>query len=268
MTNINPRQLIPYCIYHFNDTNIDFGYIGSPSLVNNYGNILYKCLDNVVGNGFDDRWKLYGTFFAISPMVRPIPRGLKLINANKAGKYPYDTESIRYSYDVFTIESNSVSFLTWTKPIDGTVPLYLYITPRGGSYPSFNKISIKEGWSENIISPIYVLVDPKNYIGSSTNLFKFKRDKNDLIEFKFTPVHDRCIPDPTGVNLNTCFLLTEKTIQLSDEINTVDILQMLTTKKKQNITTFLKNLSPIIIFIIILFFMLSLITCIVILYMA
>jgi len=268
MSDINIDQIIPYCIYHYNDinTNTYYGYIGEPSIVNQNGNILYKCLDNINGNGYDDRWALYGTFFVVSPMARPIPRGLKLINANKAGKYPYDTESIKYSYDAFNVEPNSVSFLTWTKPVEGTVPLYLYITPSGGSYPSFNKIPKKEGWSENIMSPIYVLVDPKNYVGSSTNLFKFKRDKNDVIQFKFKPIQGRCIPNTTGVSINQCFLLTDEIDELSSEVQPTNLIQMIQTKKEQNITTFFKHLSPVIIFITILFFILSLITCIVILY--
>lgn len=269
MSHINLNQIIPYCIYHYIDmnTNTYHGYIGEPSIVNKNGNIIYKCLNNTNGNGYDNRWVLYGSFFVVSPMVRPIPRGLKLINANKAGKYPYNTESVKYSYDAFNVEPNSVSFLTWTKPVQGTVPLYIHITPSGGVYPSFDKTPPRtEGWTKDIISPIYVLVDPNNYVGESSNLFQYERDKNDIIQFKFKQNQGRCVPDPTGISINQCFLLTDEMDELLSDVHPKSLLQMVKKdQKEQSIESFFKTLSPIIISITILFFVLSLIICIVIL---
>ena len=268
-SHLDLEQIIPYCIYHYIDmnTNTYHGYIGEPSLVNKNGNIIYKCLNNTNGNGYDDRWVLYGSFFVVSPMIRPIPRGLKLMNANKAGKYPYNTESLKYSYDSFSVEPNSVSFLTWTKPVHGTVPLYIHITPSGGVYPSFDENPPQtEGWTKDIMSPIYVLVDPNNYVGDSTNLFQYERDKNDIIQFKFKEDHGRCVPDPTGISINQCFLLTDEMDELLSDVQPKSLLQRIKKEQKeQSFEIFFKNLSPIIISITILFFVLSLIICIVIL---
>jgi hypothetical protein len=268
-SDINLDQIVPYCIHHYVDlnTNTYHGYIGEPAIVNQDGNIIYKCLDNTNGNGYDDKWVLYGSFYVVSPMVRPIPDGLKLINANKSGKYPYNTQSVNYSYDVFNVEPNSVSFLAWTRPLQGTVPLYLHITPNGGAYPSFDKNPPQqEGWTENIISPIYVLVDPDNYSGDSTNLLKFERDKNNILQFKFKPIQGRCMPDPEGDSLNKCFLLTDEISKLLVDAPPTSLLDLVKKEeKRQTIESFFKTLSPVIISITVIFFLLSLIICIAIL---
>ena len=149
-------------------------------------------------------WKLYHIFYAFSPMIRPIPTGLKLINALSMGKYPYSTKHVKHAYDPFDIQPKSISFMTWTQPVPGTVPLYLHISPFGDSYPSFDKKPPSEGnWTMNIMSPLYVL---------NSNSLNWKTDKNGEPIFLFKGIDNRCLPNENGVSIEECFLKTDEDI--------------------------------------------------------
>ena len=272
-TNTNTNIVIPLCIFHYNDktTNTYSGFIGNPSKIKTKdGHEILKCkyMDPIYG-----KWKLYSSFYALSPMIRPIPSGLKLMNANKLGYAPYNTKEVRYAYDPFNIQSESVSFLTWSKSVRDTVPLYLHITPEGGSYPSFDPDPPqKEGWTENIMSPIYVLVDRDSYPGSDLNkkeLSKYDKDINGIPEFSFSPIDGRCLPHPHGMSLAKCFLLTDENILGLEKTYNINLLDQLRDDKKLHkqltITEFSRNLSPFIIILCNVLFFTSLLICIVIL---
>ena len=147
-----------FCIMHYNDpnTNTYNGYISYPTRIKTIDGFETKCTQPPSEYG---QWQLYQKFYALSPMIRPIPTGLKLINANTMDYYPYSTKNIKHVYDPFDIQQESISFMTWTQPVPGTVPLYLHISPNGDSYPSFDKNPPSEGnWTQNKMSPLFVSI--------------------------------------------------------------------------------------------------------------
>ena len=271
----NPNIVIPFCIFHYMDpdTNTYHGFIANPSKIKTQdGHEILKCLS--VHDNYGP-WKLYGSFYALSPMIRPIPSGLKLMNANIMGKFPYNTKNVKYAYDPFDVQPKSVSFLTWSKAVQDTVPLYLHITPDGGSYPSFDsKPPQKEGWTEDIISPLYVLVDPNNFLSgvdaNSHAFSEYDRDEHDRPDFKFSPVDGRCLPDPNGMSLAKCFLITDENV-LGGGQATFHSTLLRQLKKEQededtlDIGKFFRKLHPILIILFTVLFLTSLIACIVIL---
>jgi hypothetical protein len=245
---------IPFCIFHYIDVsnNTYYGLIKNPTKIKTHdGNEIFKCLEDDYGI-----WKLYGLFYAMSPMIRPIPVGLKLMNAIKSEKFPYNTENIEYAYDPFDIQPKSVSFITWSKPVPDTVPLYLHTTPSGGMYPSFEyNPPEKEGWAKNVISPLYVLVDTIKNIQ-----FNYKRDSYNRPIFKFTSYDGRCLPDANGTSLSNCFLSTCENISGDGrELFNPSLLKQL--KHKQDY----RKLHPFTVMIITILFLISLIVCILIL---
>lgn len=266
----NSNVVIPMCIFHYNDkiTNIYKSFIDNPTKIKKDKHYFLTCT-----NSLPDKWKLYSSFYVISPMLRPIPTGLKLINANRS-ENSLDTKEIKYGYDPFDIQSNSVSFLAWTKQVRDTVPLYLHITPEGKSYPSFDPIPPqKEGWTQNIMSPIYVLIDKNKYIGPDKNkqdLSVYDKDEYGIPMFKFSSIDGRCLPDPSGISLTNCFLLTDKNILGEKQTNNIKLLNQLKEDKKQqnksiNIGLFFRKLSPAIIILFNTLFFTSLFICIIIL---
>ena len=212
-------QISPFCIYHYHDptTNNYHGYIGYPTKsLNSKGKVTLECSPEPKKFGY---WKFYAKFYAISPMFRPIPSGLILFNTIKKGGFAYNTKLFEFGYDPFDIDKNSVSFITWTKPVPGTVPLYLHRTPSGDSFPSFDPeppVKNKEGWTTNKDSQIFVLVDKNNHFSSLdanlNDLPNFPLGDNGIPDFKFSPVGNRCIPKENGVSLSECFLLTDEDI--------------------------------------------------------
>jgi hypothetical protein len=207
----------PFCIMHYDDpsTNTYRGFINYPMRIKTKsGEYIFKCLNPPIEYG---PWKKYHTFYSLPPMFRPIPTGLKLINATKLGKNPYSTKEINYSFDPFNIEKDAVSFITWTQPVPATVPLYLHINPEGTIYPSFEKNPPSKGnWTQDKLSPIYVLVNPYTHpttLDSNNNeLPKWEKDINGNPKFLFKGSDNRCIPDIKGVTIEQCFLKTDEDV--------------------------------------------------------
>lgn len=262
----------PFCIMHYDnpETNTYHGFINySIKIKTKSGENILKC------PSYSHSLKKHHTFYAFSPMIRPIPTGLKLINAKKLNKNPYNTTKIRFAYDPFDIQQDSVSFITWTQPVDGTVPLYLHISPSGYSYPSFDINPPSKGkWTKNKLSPIYVLVNPYTHTTTlDSNLHelpKWKKDTNGNLIFKFTESDNRCIPDPNGVSIEQCFLETDvdvlnKNIFHSGVIPLLTKIEKLSQHSDFNIQNFFKHVPNYAIIISITLFILSLITCIIIL---
>ena len=259
-------QIVPYCIYHYtdNNTNTFYGYIGNPTKIKKLsGNIEFSCPIDTIQNS---KWTLYNSFYAFSPMIRPIPKGLKLINALKLGQYPFSTKTIKYQYDPFHIKENSVSFLAWTKPVMTSVPLYIHITSDGNYFPSFEKEPLikQKGWTQSKLSPIFVLVDPE-ITGITTDIIgnQIKPIIKDVKEnpiFKFTRTDTGCTPSYNGMSLEKCFLLTDEDLLNNKKYDTHTLLEEIQkiNKQHQNNNFFL-NYSSIIYIIIIIFLITSII---------
>jgi len=219
-----PIIIAPFCIMHYDDpsTNTFHGFINYPTRIKNENGIeRLECLPDPKKYG--GRWKIYGTFYALSPMIRPIPSGLKLINSKQLIQYPYNTNHINYVFDPFDIQQDTVSFITWTKPVPSTVPLYLHITPDGGSYPSFDKNPPSKGnWKQNKLKQLYVLVDPNTHFTTlDSNLYpliNWNKNKDGSPMFRFKGSDNRCLPNKDGVTIQKCFLETDEDL-LHQNIN-------------------------------------------------
>jgi hypothetical protein len=277
---IQKRSIIisPFCILQYNDpvTSTFLGFINYPTRIQkDNGTYMLECapFHREYGN-----WKNVGSFYAFSPMIRPIPTGLKLINATKLGKNLWGTKNVKHAYDPFNIQNDAVSFITWTQPVTATVPLYLHITPDQTSYPSFdpNPPDNPEGWTQDKLSPLYVLVNPEthptNVDANLQKLPQWKTDINNKPIFKFIGSDNRCIPDVNGVTIEKCFLLTDEDILHINEYNGPEsLLERLRLGKMKNemgqkyIGKFFSELNPHVIMIITALFVLALIACIIIL---
>jgi hypothetical protein len=233
--NHNGNIFIPFYIFHYIDTkaNIHYGFIGNSQKIK-----------------INSIWKFYGLFYAMLPKI-PIPISLRLIRAKNSYKFPYNTEKVEYVYDPFDVQPNTVSFITWSKVVPDTVPLYLYITPEGGSYPSFeSKPPQTDGWDVDIISPLYVLVDNRKQS-------KYQRDKYNRPIFTFTSYDGRCLPNPYGISFSDCLIK-------NNQFNPTLLEQLEQLKQaSDNNKLDIKTVNPIILIIFTVLFIISLIVCII-----
>ena len=164
--NIDDKQnylIAQFCIFHYEDfeKNIFRSYITYERKLEIDGKTV-TCypLPSKLGN-----WKLYGKFYAISSFFRPIPHGLKLLNT-KVQNQRDGILDLDHMYDPFNTSNVNVNFMTWTKKVPETVPLYLHKTPDNFTYVSFDEnppVKHIKGWERDDLSPIYVLVDSGHY---------------------------------------------------------------------------------------------------------
>lgn len=225
--------ITPFCIYHYIDkqTSTYRGFIGNPTQSD--GSI-YTCNPPPVEYG---NWYLYGTFYAISPTFKPMPKGVKFIETIKLAEFPYETSKIDVKYDPFDLSKNSINFITWTQPVPNTIPLYIF-TLGSSIFPTFENKS-PPNWKQSKLSPIYVL-DPS----------KFKKTKHFAFS-KLDKFQQKSLPDPNGTSFYNSFLATNVEFP-SDLLETMQSL-----KNKKNKFSF--NFSTTIIVIILLIFALLLI---------
>lgn len=265
---------MPFCIFHSIDpeTNTYLGYISNPTEIQDKNGITLKCTQD----RSRPSWFLYGSFYAVSPMFRPIPSGLKLIKSVGFGKFPYGNKDIKFQYDPFNIEHKSVPFLAWTQPVPNTVPLYIWSTERGNAFPTFDDEPYDKtrGWKQLIISPIFVLVDVDEHspkVDSSLHpLAKFDKNKYGIPKFRFKAYNGRCLPAAKGMTLEDCFLITDEDIINASAgggpQNILSIIQSeneIAKSEQFNIPNLFRNISPIWITICITILILSLIACII-----
>lgn len=185
--NSKNNILVPFCIYHYIEPNTGLyaGYIGMPNKIRNEnGEEYFECKKEKQVFG---KWYLAGTFYAVSPMFRPIPYGMKMFCAKKAGSFPYNTTNVSMNYDPYNTKKDCVYFTTYSQPVPNTVPLYFHFLNEN-VYPSFdrNPPSDDINWTQTEISPVYVMTN------SSLNI-----EPNNLKEFqnlKFQCINGRCIP--------------------------------------------------------------------------
>jgi hypothetical protein len=237
-THPHPFVIVPFCIYHFinRHTNTYYGFINYPTKFMDNTTILKCPPDNLDEYG---AWFLYGTFYAISPLIRPIPNGLKLFSAVKREAYPYDTKRLDYVYQ-FNPSVNTINFITWSQPVPDTVNLYIHISPFGGIFPSFDKNppqsrqqpesdntenGSNKGWTEASFSPIRVFIDKTEYVNTPLaryiqnldSLNVYPKDIHGIPQIKFKGIQSRCMPNPGGVSLTECFLSTDENLYGSQD---------------------------------------------------
>lgn len=121
-------DVIPFCVYHWVDPSLATyrGYVSGPDISRGKdGKLKYTCSHPSPINPYGE-WSLAFTFYAVNPMVRPIPNGMGLFCAQRRTAFPWDTTRIRLVYDPFDISSECVYFITYTKPTPWTKPLYVH----------------------------------------------------------------------------------------------------------------------------------------------
>lgn len=243
-----PFIIVPFCIYHNKSQDGSHkGFIGY-SAPNEHKNFVCNPPEPAFGS-----WNFYRSFYALSPMVRPIPTGLKLIHASQLTTYPYNTINIEYGYDPFDFDKDAVSFLTWTQSVQGTTPLYIYNNSEGYPFFTFDKKPPSEvGWTEHKLSPLFVLTNDDS---------KYPVNSFGIPEYKFSGNHGRCLPDPDGVPIEDCFLLTDEDILYSEkQFGPRTLLEIIKSEKEEN--NFFNKIN---LFAIVITFLISITICLIIL---
>lgn len=231
---IQESSIIPFCIYHYTDpdTGTYLGFIGMPQITRTKsGKITYKCItEPKTFRG----WKNTGVFYAITPMIRPIPFGMYMFCAQKANGFPYDTSDMYNVMDSYNIKNNCVYFITYSRPVPNTVPLYMH---KIGTtvFPSFDpKPPSNDEWTTTDVSPLYVM---------TPGIFG-----NDLGKIKFRCINGTCLPwkndipdiyddtSTTPSNLDECLLKCNN----SEPKNLIQRLAL--QDKKQGTLLFLPNI--------------------------
>ena len=122
-------DVLPFCVYHWVDPSMAVyrGYVSGPSVSRGKdGKFKYKCSIPAPMDPYGE-WSLAFTFYAINPMVRPIPNGMGLFCAQRRESFPWDTTKISLVYDPFDIDSECVYFIAYTRPTPWTKPLYIHV---------------------------------------------------------------------------------------------------------------------------------------------
>ena len=175
MTDVDIRKdVLPFCVYHLIDKSQETyrGYISGP--------VVNKDFKMVCGtppeSGPYGKWVFAFKFYAINPMTRPIPYGMGLFCAKKRKTFPWDTEEVKLVYDPYNIEDDCVYFITYTKPIPWTKPLFIHIK----GIPS-NPTNVFPSWDPNppgVKEKNYVRVGDDN--PTTIPQYKWVGDNSDL----------------------------------------------------------------------------------------
>lgn len=119
---------IPICVYTQTVDGTSRVRLEYPNITLHQGETFYSPWFTNGPTSKNNYWKYSFTFLAISPLVRPIPRGMNLIRAELSPSFPYATTSIYAVYDPFTVPSSNVSyvsFITYTQPVPNTIKIYI-----------------------------------------------------------------------------------------------------------------------------------------------
>ena len=122
-------DVIPFCVYHWVDPKMGVhrGFISHPSVIKGEDdNFKYTCTHPNKLNPYG-KWSFAFRFYAVNPMVRPIPNGMGLFCAKKRITFPWDTTQVKLVYDPYNISDECVYFIAYTKPVPWTKPLYVHI---------------------------------------------------------------------------------------------------------------------------------------------
>lgn len=177
--------ILPYCIFHTirpeSDTYTSF--VGVTSITSDGK---YVCTANSVNFSH-----LYNIFYAVSPMLRPVPLGMQVYCAVQSKSAPYITTDVTLIYDIFSRSRKTrehggcTMFMAYAQPVPNTVPLYLHMR-YGQLFPTFDKNppTTDSNWGlATCGSPIHVIT-PESVNMSADNM--------DNTQFKC--VSGRCLP--------------------------------------------------------------------------
>ncbi len=179
--------VIPFCIYHKVDLNTKSYqcYIATSTLVLRLdGTKRYECRPHP-----DPNWKLASIFYAVNPLVRPVPNGMQLFCAKRNPNWPYQTTSVDLVYDVFDHYVDGTYFFTYTTPVPNTTPLYIWMNG-DSAFADFGSSLPPEDldtFSAATINPIYVL--HPTVVGS------------DYTKIDFMCNNGSCLPKSTDPNI-------------------------------------------------------------------
>ena len=183
------NPIIPLCIYHYRDfsTNTYLGYIGNALKVKDRNEKFYYKCKKIKQN--HHKWSFIKSFFVFSPLLRPIPIGMKLFRVKNIKQYPYNSTNVELVYDPYNIEDDAIYFITYNQHVLNTKPLYLH-TIENTIFPSFDKNppTSDKNWSQTTISPIYVMTNET--VG------------NNLNTIMFNCINNRCMPYNKRDNAN------------------------------------------------------------------
>ena len=152
-TNDNNRYIIPYCLCSKFQNGVEYRTILNPVYDKMTGRYQCDIDQSLMG------WKLIYTFYAISPMFRPIPSGMKLFRVIINNETPNNAKDFHAVLDPYYIKNDSLYFITYNKKVIGTRPIYMY---RYGEslYPSLVENGHPVGYTPADISVIYVMDKP------------------------------------------------------------------------------------------------------------
>ena len=154
-------EVIPFGLYHHVDKLHHCNIVTPTKIKYKNGTYKYEVLDPI-----DKYWKSAGIFYAVNPLFRPIPEGMKLFCAKKNKHYPYNVMSIDIVYDVYDDSCDGTYFITYSTPVPNTIPIYTWIS-KNGAFADFDTSSPPSErdnphtdtklWHGTTINPIYVM---------------------------------------------------------------------------------------------------------------
>lgn len=199
---IEYQPIIPFCIYHYIDesTKTYMGFIDISIITKHKdGSISYSCPQFKKSYGI--AWKNVGMFYAVNPLFRPIPWGMKLYCANCSDQYPYNVKDIEIVYDPYNIKPTCNYFITYNQPTLNTSPLYFH---RIGSniFPSFDKdFPTKDiRWTQSEVPTVYVMTPSS--LGKTKDIFDTSNILFSCFNRKCTP-YTKEIRNVYNISLNT-----------------------------------------------------------------
>ncbi len=183
-------DVLPFCVYYWVNPqeNIYRSYLSGPSLVKDKdGKLDYQCIksNSLMPYG---NWTLAFTFYAINPMIRPIPLGMSLFCAERKNSFPWDTQNISTVYDPYDIDENCVYFIAYTRPTPWTKPLFVHtqgnLTIPQGIFTSWNPnppIENSNGKYVSVKNNLFSTQTTYEWVGNSSS----NKSRKDNIAFPF-----------------------------------------------------------------------------------
>lgn len=191
----------------------------------------------------DKSLNLQFMFYAVNPKVSIRPPGMDLFCVENNDN---TTTNISVLYDNFNIDINCDRFLAWKEPVPMSSPLYVWTKKDVDNGDVLYKITFHEhhpsrninGFIQNTISPIFVLLDPRveNAIRIKNMKLESERFKiiNDIPQFYFKGYLGRCIPSSNGTSIGKCSVVYGENIYNQQFKNEDPTLLNYIKHKKQN----------------------------------
>ncbi len=228
--------VIPFCIYYnvSEASDIYWSRITSARVVETEKDgkieVSFECSPELFPQR--DRWVLGAVFYAISPIIKPIPRGMVLMRAHHKEAFPYDTTKMNVAWNPFTIYNDANTFVTYSRPVQNTIPMYFWERYEH-VFPTFSKNPpSKGGWEQSELSPIWVMWDWYYNFDTNkvvkNNRLTIERLQEAIKEGSHLKLSDHldhytrficqdniCVPDPKGVKgyINCLLPCLEKSIE-------------------------------------------------------